>query len=255
MAITIEIDYREKDCLEFTKDLAFEAHPANLPIGDFVIKNDHDIMFVIERKTRSDLSASIIDGRFREQKQRLIDSIGDPSKIIYIIEGSKKTKMDKTLDSAIINLMIVHKYFVITTKCPKDTMQKLEIICKKMGTIGGVVGTVKEKPKELLSKDHSLCAVFARQIACIPQIGMTIAEKIANEYQNINRLTDVLKNKESRIGLEEFINAQNTKRKMGKNTVEKLTNYIGVGASVGVGVGASSPNCEGTCASASKHKD
>lgn len=227
MVITIEIDYREKDCLEFAPQLAFEARTVNLPIGDFVIKNDHDILFVIERKTRSDLSASIIDGRFREQKQRLIDSVGDPSKIIYIIEGSKKTKMDKTLDSAIINLMIVHKYFVVTTKCPKDTMQKLEIICKKMGTIGEN-GVIREKPKELLSKDHSMCTVFARQIACIPQIGMTIAEKIANEYQNINRLTDVLKKKESRIGLEEFINAQNPKRKMGKNTVEKLSNYIGV---------------------------
>ena len=47
-----------------------------------------DAFYLIERKCINDLSISIIDGRFRDQKSRLIESNAN---VIYIIEGSVKS--------------------------------------------------------------------------------------------------------------------------------------------------------------------
>ena len=45
---------------------------SNLPIGDIVILNDHnEEQLIIERKSISDLAASIKDGRYAEQSFRL----------------------------------------------------------------------------------------------------------------------------------------------------------------------------------------
>ncbi len=73
-------------------DVAVEDR--TLPIGDvlWVWKQDNGIEefvagWVVERKTISDLSASIKDGRFEEQRTRLLKAPG-VERIIYIIEGS-----------------------------------------------------------------------------------------------------------------------------------------------------------------------
>ena len=67
-----------------------------LPLGDILLKssntqeNGHDIIYlIIERKSFSDLLASIKDGRYEEQSYRLEHSSGLPSphSIIYLLEG------------------------------------------------------------------------------------------------------------------------------------------------------------------------
>jgi ERCC4-type nuclease len=60
-----------------------------LPLGDILIQTDDgkDVL-LIERKSFSDLLASIKDGRYEEQSYRLIHSSGFPThSIIYVIEG------------------------------------------------------------------------------------------------------------------------------------------------------------------------
>ena len=46
---------------------------SNLEIGDYIISKDSTIYFIIERKTIQDYANSIRDGRYREQKQRLLN--------------------------------------------------------------------------------------------------------------------------------------------------------------------------------------
>jgi len=89
------VDYREK---WFFDDI--EKHPKSipteciksvaLPVGDFVVSETEDFtsaIYIIERKSISDLAASIVDGRFREQKSRLAESLNSES-VVYLIEGS-----------------------------------------------------------------------------------------------------------------------------------------------------------------------
>jgi len=92
----IKVDIREQDLLNQLKYLV-ENIPIFkkliiktevLPIGDIIITNDNDIeKLIIERKSVSDLLASIKDGRYEEQSYRLNGLEHHNHNIIYLIEG------------------------------------------------------------------------------------------------------------------------------------------------------------------------
>ena len=58
----------------------------NLDLGDIVIKYNNEVKYIFERKTIRDLSDSIKDGRYHEQKQRLKYAISNNIKVSYIFE-------------------------------------------------------------------------------------------------------------------------------------------------------------------------
>lgn len=60
-----------------------------LPLGDILIETDEGKkVMLIERKTYTDLLASIKDGRYEEQSYRLIHSSGYPlHSVVYLLEG------------------------------------------------------------------------------------------------------------------------------------------------------------------------
>jgi ERCC4-type nuclease len=109
-----------------------------LPIGDILIKTDEgkDVM-IIERKSLSDLLASIKDGRYEEQSHRLKYASGFPShNILYIIEGmfsTLRTIMEKKL---IISTMASLNYFkgfsVIRTSGIQETAEILVYFSDKI---------------------------------------------------------------------------------------------------------------------------
>ena len=134
----LQIDYREHSIIDLIKNTDFiEYETVNLPIGDFIIKDDIQINYIIERKSINDLCASITDGRFSDQKQRLLESMGDSSKIIFIIEGKKiQSKFSripiKTMNSAIINLIFKHNFKVIFTENADDTLENVLLLYNKV---------------------------------------------------------------------------------------------------------------------------
>jgi len=117
--MNIKIDVREAELLKKCqaniemlanfKDL--KIIPEQLPLGDIIINNGQKDLIIIERKTLSDLAASIRDGRYEEQSYRLKNLWHHNHNIIYLIEGdflrfnSFKDRIDKlTLYSAITSI-------------------------------------------------------------------------------------------------------------------------------------------------------
>ena len=84
--MSLKIDCREKDliqcCSLVNKDISVDI--IQLPLGDCIINNS----LIIERKTLTDLAASIKDGRYREQSFRLQKSLEEGYKVLYLIEGN-----------------------------------------------------------------------------------------------------------------------------------------------------------------------
>ena len=68
----IIIDNREKDLIELFKNNNVTHVNKNLDIGDIQFIINNEIIYIIERKTYDDLGASIKDGRYKEQKIRLL---------------------------------------------------------------------------------------------------------------------------------------------------------------------------------------
>jgi len=107
----IIIDTREIELIKYMqfyietkpvyKEIVLKIEP--LPIGDIIIHDGTKERIIIERKSISDLSASIKDGRYEEQSYRLMGLPIPNHNIIYLIEGDInkpnifKGKIDKTM--------------------------------------------------------------------------------------------------------------------------------------------------------------
>jgi len=237
----IEIDYRETKILKLIDEnitnkcndtvygpvnmnnMIFYYKITNLPIGDFILKKNDEILFIIERKCISDLSASIIDGRFREQKNRLLESNCD---IIYIIEGSiqchRGSIPNLTLKSSILNLILKHNFKVVKTESDKDTLDNILLIYKKMLESNKTI----EKTQSL--KKKSDCAnVFLNQLTCINGISSIMASKIIEKYDSLFNLVHAYDNLE--LSERENLLADiiiNDKRKIGKAASKKIYNSL-----------------------------
>ncbi len=92
MSYFIKIDNREQAFATFmTNDgYAFDLEP--LDVGDiqFVDKVSKIPFIIIERKTYADLEASIKDGRYKEQKERMLKAYPYKVRKILLLEGDPK---------------------------------------------------------------------------------------------------------------------------------------------------------------------
>jgi ERCC4-type nuclease len=89
----IKIDIRETDLLQqinqhiinipVFKSIIVKSE--TLPIGDIIISDGNEDKIIIERKSVSDLLASIKDGRYEEQSYRLNGLTQHNHNIIYLI--------------------------------------------------------------------------------------------------------------------------------------------------------------------------
>jgi ERCC4-type nuclease len=91
----IKIDIRETDLLQqinqhiinipVFKSIIVKSE--TLPIGDIIISDGNEDKIIIERKSVSDLLASIKDGRYEEQSYRLNGLNHHNHNIVYLVEG------------------------------------------------------------------------------------------------------------------------------------------------------------------------
>ena len=125
MIVSLVIDNREKDLKASFPTAIYK----NLDLGDIEIKyTDNDgneqLFLLIERKTMSDLISSVNDGRYREQKKRLLDSNIPKQKIMYLLEGHIDDIPGhmKTLFGMIINTLFRDKLQIIRFEDIEETI-------------------------------------------------------------------------------------------------------------------------------------
>jgi ERCC4-type nuclease len=98
-----------------------------------LIKTDDDILLlIIERKSISDLLASIKDGRYEEQSFRLLNS-AEKHSIVYIIEGMFTFHQDKkTVISAMTSLQFFKGVSVVRTCSILETAEYIIYMVDKI---------------------------------------------------------------------------------------------------------------------------
>ena len=149
----IKIDTREQDLfskcqhiidavIKF-KDIQLIKQP--LPLGDIIVNDGDNDAIIIERKTLSDLAASIKDGRYEEQSYRLNGLHHHNHNIIYLIEGDMqrfntfKERIDKqTLYSAIFSVSYFKGFSIMRTNTLEETAM---VVCNMVyKLVGGLKG-------------------------------------------------------------------------------------------------------------------
>ena len=283
--IKLIIDNREKDL----KGIFPDAEYKNLDLGDIQIKlisqitlNDKDDKYdkddkinekeeteefftIIERKTMKDLISSVNDGRYREQKKRLLETGLSGNRIIYLLEGSMNDIPGnmKTLFGMIINTLFRDNITVLRLETIEDTIYFIKRLIEKLKSDEQPIflknfnstkvnleqdnlenpneknlnnnqsnnleylSTIKLKKKENLTSNN--CSIL--QLTQIPGMSISNSQIIIDKYKSIANLINTYYQLEENkrilmLADTEILISNNKKRKLGKVLSERIYQYL-----------------------------
>lgn len=179
----ITVDYRESKIISLLKNTGLEFNTANLVIGDVELKHE-DSVVLIERKTLDDYSSSIIDGRFREQKSRLMQS---GATVIYIIEGQHKSNHGiplSSLYSSMFSMQYRDKVIVMRSLSLDETVSVLQSIVKKMQCSS----LERTNSYKIVKKQSANDNYYVNMLCCIPGISEIIAQNVQQKFPTLQSL-------------------------------------------------------------------
>ena len=261
----IWVDYREKDLITHL-DTALGDEKlflvCNLPIGDVVIGRDsgnevptaEDIHCILERKTVSDMAASIRDGRYEEQSFRLNDSAIPNHNIVYVIEGDHCRELSLTnrycknkitpdvMYAAFTSILFFKGFSLYNSRNTQDTTMFIVNTHRKL--LKELYGPLtRGKPRRTLYYDPSepiiatdasgtsshrgtlrkkssyttAIGIHMSMLCQVPGVSETIATALLAEYETVPRLVKTLT--EDPTALDDF---KCGAKRLCKSTVESL---------------------------------
>lgn len=202
----LRIDNREPDHLKslFQKEL-FKIEYKQLEAGDFeFVNSDGETVLLIERKDVDDLCASLVDGRFDEQKMKLsvcVSAAPKPYPIAYLIEGDfSKHEKKASIETIMLTTPFRDGFFILQSPGLKGT-HDLIVRIAKLFEDGGMnplsedelyrrfisSRTAQRGGGGLFSKKDNWWIISLGQI---PGIGPQAARSIGNMYPRVSDLID-----------------------------------------------------------------
>jgi crossover junction endonuclease MUS81 len=224
----IIIDNRENSLIKLLEENKIVFIKKNLEIGDIQFIENDKIIYILERKTINDLGASIKDGRYKEQKMRLLSNHNN--NIYYIIEGNIdkcNTLNRKALLGSIINMSFRDNIKIISSNNIKDTYDIIIQIQKKYNdgkfkkietTQDNYISSIKTNKKENMNKE--LCNII--QLATIPGVSQNISKIIMEKYGSMSNLIEEYKKTDNLL----LADISLGKRKIGKVLSIKIYDYL-----------------------------
>jgi ERCC4-type nuclease len=136
--MSIILDIREQALITLLPEIPTKQ----LPVGDIWIQHEEQPILVIERKTTADFEASFLDGRYREQRTRLLAYCAEQkAKALYILEGGidgNHSRLERrALQKLAHRLLLRYGVSVWSTRNVEDTASTIQILAEQ----------IKEDPK------------------------------------------------------------------------------------------------------------
>lgn len=236
--IQLQLDTRENSLISSIKSRDLDVYTdkisiniQQLDIGDVVIQCEGK-SWIFERKTVNDLIASVKDGRYKEQKHRLLSTCEN---ITYIIEGddiiSTRNERHRTLLSSIYMYTLYRDNIkLVFTRNVEDTATFLLTMCSKIidkpdnflekntddTNKKSYVDFIKMKKISNITPD--IC--YLMQLSQIPTISTTIAKYIQHIYPNMKSFINAIDGSKDKITLLCRI------EKIGKDKARKILEFL-----------------------------
>lgn len=158
----------------------------SLDIGDVCFMDSSgNHLLIVERKTVSDLKASLRDGRWEEQKERIKSNRGTAI-VVYVIEG--RPSVEPWYVSCILGSQIRDGICVINTADVEGTLFVIKKMWEKMGN-GDWVNSSESKQfgtRRIKKSDNNTpTEIWKSQLACIPRLSLDMAKKIVEVYPTL----------------------------------------------------------------------
>jgi ERCC4-type nuclease len=224
--LDIVLDTNERGISAEAAAQGHQVQIRRLPVGDVAFYRGDELVALAERKTLMDLDSSILDGRFREQRERLRNlSLCDGGPLcFYIVEGCRcsaayhSAGASKRVDGALENLSLIHNMHIVWTQTIKDTLDTLRRLAIKLnepGSSRGYAGPLKSRGAAL-SED-----IFTNMLTVIPGVSLTVASAISKSYPSWAALSVAWSASKSPETLLSGL-AVNQKRKVGPSVSKKV---------------------------------
>ncbi len=240
--VDIKVDVRERALL---REMGDAVHAVQLLLGDIEIVVRGERRLVIERKTLADLAASIKDGRYREQKARLLGNV-DVSRVMYVVEtgvsgfalpgfafdGRMRSIggiQPATLQGSIVSLLVCSGLRVVFTRDVVDTAALIRRLAERLGRAGDgkppapyadVACDGAIASKRGANVDPAAC--FRRQMCQVPGVSLVLANTLCGEYGSMAALYARL----SPLSAAERLKALSGLPLIGSKTAAKLERYM-----------------------------
>lgn len=221
-----------KDALKMTTKLVGDKRERNindilqpdetsqLNIGDFMVcVNDNPILY-IERKTADDLVASIKDGRYREQKERL-----SQVRHLYIIEDEAPlAHTEQLVVSTILSISARDQHPIIISRSMEETAQwlkqlklKVENDTKRFLNGANDNSITYTTPNDRITPDNAIVHFLCQ----IPGVSQQTAKSIQQTYTSLSDLVQ-------RGNLEDIssIKIQSSGKRIGKKIAQRVIQYV-----------------------------
>ena len=197
------IDTRENDLIKLLEEQP-EMAVKQLPVADIWIGVDNEGKMsegglIIERKSIRDLEASILDGRYREQRGRILSYCQEnKTHPIYILEGALSSNTGRLEKSALIkfiNRLILHyQISVIHSESTKETAEVIIALVQQLQeqdpqkSIRPKTDTVKVTDgihiqKKANASDHRQFAISC--LTQCPGVSVKIAEALVDNFKSL----------------------------------------------------------------------
>ena len=233
-----------------------------IPLGDILFTNDDESITyqIIERKSVSDLLASVKDGRYAEQSYRLGNCFPNRHNIVYLIEGPVRDHDKKLVFACMASLNYFKGFSVTRTMSLAETAQYIEITADKIarelakGTVvsvtsaslnvevtnGNVVETPAPNPEPVqtaTTQDYCSVVKVAKKanitrdnigqlmLMQIPGISSTISGEIMRPFATFAAFLDHLRAEPAYLD-NIVLESSGKKRKLGSNIIAGIRDYL-----------------------------
>ena len=204
MNFILKIDFREKDLVGTFENLdKYNFSKDSLDLGDITFEVNNKTIILIERKKMQDLSNSLYDGRYKEQKKRMKDALHKNVRKIYLIEGNSffNTKLNqKTLDGIKINTMLRDNFHIIHTKNYDETVEFIKNIYNRIGKYSKELFNQLNDDDVIEKNSYSeVCNINKKknitpeiyqilQLQQIPKVSNTVAKLIIQHFGSLKSI-------------------------------------------------------------------
>lgn len=249
------LDTRERDLYKLCESLIqtesnfkdIKVEIETLDVGDIIIRDDSDVdLLIYERKSISDLVASIKDGRYSEQSYRLNGIEHHNHNIVYLIEGTvnKKSSEKQMIFSSMLSILYYKGFSVMRSYNIDETAY---IVCnaafkiqKEKGKESYYKNNTESEVKEVEQTEKSYSSVikkkknanitpdnFAEIVLCqIPSVNSVSAVAIMKEFKNLNTLIENIKEDENCLNNITYETEKKQKRKISKTVIKNIIEYL-----------------------------
>lgn len=240
------IDNREHSLIEdvnVMNDISFTVE--SLDLADIDIRGTSGQRFLFERKSIKDLASSLNDGRFKDQKDRLLGVLErEPlTAIAYIIEGGMRGSDDDRiqgritlgmLKSLLYTIQLKYRIPIIYTINVKDTSRWIRGFVKYLikkpdfcpvgsGSNAGCSSYKTLMPAPFQNRSRDAQSMYIAMLTVIPGVSHKIASGIIDNIGNPFDITNKYTRDEFKVKIDTI---QINGRRMSQKVREQLCDII-----------------------------